>query len=220
MNKLISVNVGPIRQVAWRGRKYNTAIFKSPVDGPVALRKLNLDGDKQSDLSVHGGPDRSVYVYPAEHYEFWKAELNRPDLPWGIFGENFTTQGLLENNICIGDRIRIGAVVLTPTQPRMPCVKLGIRFGDPAIISRFMDTERSGFYMAVLEEGEVAAGDEIEILARDERRITVVELRRTYIAEDDPSAIRRMLSLPALSQDWREQFLERLAACDRTTPMV
>jgi MOSC domain-containing protein YiiM len=180
--KLLSVNVGAPREVHWKGKQYTTGIFKSPVEGRIALRTLNLDGDKQVDLSVHGGPDRAVYVYPAEHYDFWKVGLNRSILPWGSFGENLTTEGLLEDSVHIGDRIRFGSAVLTATQPRMPCVKLGIRFDDAAMVKRFFDTDRSGFYMAVVQEGEVAAGDEIEILSRDSHQMTVVELRRIYMA--------------------------------------
>jgi len=214
--QLISINVGQPREVEWKGMRYTTGIFKFPVDGSITLRKLNLDGDKQVDLSVHGGPDRPVYVYPAEHYGFWKAELNQPVLPWGSFGENFTTAGLLEEDVHIGDQIRIGSAVLMPTQPRMPCVKLSIRFGDAAMCKRFMDTERSGFYMAVVQEGEVAAGDSIEFVSRASGSMSIIDLRRVYLAKDDPAAIRRVLALTALSQDWREQFEKRLADCERT----
>jgi MOSC domain-containing protein YiiM len=216
--KLLSVSVGQPRDVDWKGKPYTTGIFKSPVEGRIALRTLNLDGDKQVDLTVHGGPDRAVYVYPAEHYDFWKAELSRPILPWGSFGENLTTTGLLEDAVHIGDHVRISSAILTATQPRMPCVKLGIRFGDAAMVKRFMDTERCGFYMAVVREGELAAGDDIEIVSRDEHQMSVVELRRIYLAADDPAAIRRVLELPALSADWRDQFLKRLAKCDQSIP--
>ncbi|HEX3999838.1 MAG TPA: MOSC domain-containing protein [Pirellulales bacterium] len=216
--KLISINVGQPRVVDWKGKEYTTGIFKYPVDGPIVLRKLNLEGDKQVDLSVHGGPDRPVYVYPAEHYDFWKTALNQPVLlPWGSFGENFTSSGILEDDIHIGDHIRFGSVVLMPTQPRMPCVKLGIRFNDAAMVKRFMETERCGFYMAVVKEGEVTAGDKIEIVSRAENSMSIIELRRIYMAKDEPAAIQRALNLPALSQDWREQFLKRLADCEPAT---
>ncbi len=191
--KLLSVNVGGPRDVEWKGKTYTTGIFKSPVEGRIALRSLNLAGDQQVDLSVHGGPDRAVYVYPGEHYEFWKRELGRPDLPWGSFGENLTSWGLLEDAIHIGDRIRFGSAVLTATQPRMPCVKLGIRLNDAGLVKRFYDTDRSGFYTAVLEEGEVGAGDDIEILSRDPHGMTVVELRQIYLAKGDAAAIHRVL---------------------------
>ena len=138
-------------------------------------------------------------------------------MPWGSFGENLTTTGLLENAIHVGDRIRIGSAVLTATQPRMPCVKLGIRFGDAGMVKRFMDTERCGIYMAVVQEGDVAAGDDIQILSRDEHQMSVLELRRIYSAPDEPAALRRVLDLPALSADWRDQFLKRLAECEQST---
>lgn len=212
MMKLVSINVGEPREIVWKGKQSTSGIFKSPVAGPVRLRKLNLDGDGQADLSVHGGPDRAVYIYPAEHYEFWKAELNKGELPWGSFGENFTTLGLSESDIQIGDRIRVGAVELMATQPRLPCYKLGIRFGDPGIIERFFDTERCGIYTAVVKEGTVAAGDEIEIVARAENSMSIVELRRIYLTPVPTSELRRVLSLPALSSDWRRQFEQRLAS--------
>ena len=216
MMKVVSVNVGAPRIVNWRGGQASTGIFKLPVPGPIVLRKLNFDGDRQADLSVHGGPDRAAYIYPAEHYELWKAELDRADLPWGIFGENLTTLGLSEADIRIGDQIRIGSAVVVATQPRMPCYKLGIRFGDSRMVTRFNATERCGIYVGVVEEGTVAAGDEIEILSRAPDSISIVELRRFYLAEyDDPAAVRRVLSLPALSHDWRVQFEERLAAADQ-----
>jgi MOSC domain-containing protein YiiM len=145
--KLLSVNVGPPRQVEWRGRIVSTGIFKSPVEGRVRLRTLNLDGDKQVDLTVHGGPDRAVYAYPSEHYDFWRAELNQPELPWGSFGENFTTAGLIEDAVHVGDQFRIGTALLTVTQPRLPCYKLGIRLNNAGLVNRFLQTDRSGFYM-------------------------------------------------------------------------
>ncbi len=212
--KLISVNVGPSREVEWRGNNISTGIFKSPVEGRIRLRTLSLDGDKQVDLTVHGGPDRAVYAYPSEHYEFWRAELNQLELPWGSFGENFTTAGLIEDAVHVGDRFRIGAAVLTVTQPRLPCYKLGIRFNDAQMVKRFLETDRSGFYMAVVEEGEVAAGDEIEVVSRDERQISIVELRRIYLSSEDPADIRRVLSVPALSADWRAEFTQLLANVD------
>ena len=160
--KIISVNAGGPRDVAWRGRIVRTSIWKNPVDGRVRVRALNIDGDEQSDLSVHGGEDKAVYVYPSEHYAFWG------DFPWGAFGENFTTEGLLEHDVRIGDRLRAGSAEFVVTQPRFPCYKLGIRFGSEKMIVRFLRSGRSGFYLAVLREGDVAAGDEIA-LVRGER---------------------------------------------------
>jgi MOSC domain-containing protein YiiM len=157
--KIISVNVGLPRLVLRNDEPVSTGIFKEPIAGRVMMRKLNLDGDRQSDLSVHGGPEKAVYVYPSEHYDFWKHELPDMDLPWGVFGENFTTTGLFETEVNIGDKFRIGAAEVMVTQPRMPCYKLGIRFGRADIIKRFLVSERSGFYLSVLKEGEVGAGD-------------------------------------------------------------
>ena len=161
--KIISVNVGLPRLVMRNGEPVSTGIFKEPVAGRVMLRTLNLDGDRQADLSVHGGPSKAVYVYPSEHYAYWKGELPEKDLPWGMFGENFSTAGLLESEINIGDKFHIGSADVMVTEPRMPCYKLGIRFGRTDIIKRFLVSERSGFYLAVLKEGEVGAGDQLEM---------------------------------------------------------
>jgi MOSC domain-containing protein YiiM len=154
--KLLSVNVGLPREIEWKEKVVRTSIFKAPVTGPVRVAKLNLDGDQQSDLSVHGGIDKAVYAYPSEHYAFWRREIPGMDLPWGVFGENFTTEGLLEEMVHIGDRFRVGSAEFVVTQPRMPCFKLGIRFNRSDIVKRFLQSGRSGFYFAVLKEGEVA----------------------------------------------------------------
>src|SRR5947199_7703459 len=176
--KLISVSVGRPRQVTWRGKSVMTSIWKSPVEGEVRVTTLNLQGDEQSNLSVHGGADKAVYVYPSEHYAYWRAELPGADLPWGAFGENFTTEGLLEEHVRIGDRLRVGSAEFVVTQPRMPCFKLGIRFDRPDMVKRFLHAGRAGFYLAVLVEGEVTAGDTIEFLARGENGITVADNAR------------------------------------------
>src|SRR5262245_38237937 len=147
--KLLSVCVGVPREVAWKGKTVTTAIFKQPVAGRIALRKLNLEGDRQADLSVHGGSDKAAYVYPAEHYTYWKAELPDRDLPWGSFGENFTTEGLLEESVHIGDRFRIGSAEVIVTQPRLPCYKLSVKFGLADMVKRFSDSRLTGFYVAV-----------------------------------------------------------------------
>jgi MOSC domain-containing protein YiiM len=179
--KLLSVNVGLPREVEWNGRMIRTSIFKAPVVGRVHVRKLNLDGDEQSDLAVHGGIDKAVYVYPSEHYAFWRNEFPNAELDWGTFGENLTTEGTLDDKaVHIGDRFRIGSAEFVVTQPRMPCFKLGIRFGRADMVKRFLHTRRNGFYFAVAEEGEVAAGDSIELIARDENGVTVA--RRFFVA--------------------------------------
>ena len=156
--KLISVQVGLPREVSWEGRTVTTGIFKEPIGGPVMVRTLNLDGDEQADLSVHGGPDKAVYVYPFEHYEYWRKELPGVKLPYGMFGENLTTEGLLEKDVNVGDRFRIGEAELVVRQPRMPCYKLGLKFQRADMVKRFLTSRRSGFYFAVLREGEVQAG--------------------------------------------------------------
>ena len=214
--KLVSVNVGLPREVDWKGRLVTTAIFKEPVPGRVALRALNLDGDRQADLSVHGGRDKAAYLYPAEHYDYWRKELAGRDLPWGSFGENCTTTGLLEDAVQIGDRLRIGSAEVVVTQPRLPCYKLGVRFGQADMVKRFADSRRTGFYVAVLKEGEVGAGDTIELLGRDERRITVADVTRLYLRDDeDIEKMRRALEIGALPEGWRTYFAEQVERSEK-----
>lgn len=160
--QLLSVNVGLPREVAVGGKTLRTSIFKTPVGGRLAIRDNNLDGDRQADLSVHGGVSKAIYVYPHEHYAFWRRELPDVELQPGHFGENLTSEGLLEDDVHVGDRLRIGSAELVVTQPRMPCSKLGVRFGRLDMVKRFLDSRRSGFYLAVAHEGAVAAGDPIE----------------------------------------------------------
>jgi len=196
----------------WNGAPVSTGIFKRPVEGRVMLRRLNLDGDRQADLSVHGGPSKAVYAYPSEHYEFWRAELPGVELPWGVFGENFTTEGLDETTTCVGDRFRVGAAEVLVTEPRMPCFKLGVRFGRPDIVKRFTASGRTGFYLAVAREGEVGAGDELELIERDGHGVTVAEITRLYVRDkDDFGAMRRALRVEALPEGWRDYFREQLA---------
>src|SRR5256712_12217225 len=165
--KLVSVNVGLPREVTWYGKIVTTAIFKQAVPGRVALRKLNLDGDRQADLTVHGGEHKAVYCYPVEHYAYWKKELPGRDLPVAIFGENFTIEGLVEDSVHLGDRFSIGSAEVIVTQPRLPCYKLGVRFQADDMVKRFLASARTGFYLAVTREGEVGSGDEIKPLPRD-----------------------------------------------------
>jgi len=209
--KIISVNVGLPRLVLRNDEPVSTGIFKEPVAGRVMMRKLNLDGDRQSDLSVHGGPEKAVYVYPSEHYDFWKHELPDMDLPWGVFGENLTTTGLFETEINIGDKFRIGAAEVMVTQPRMPCYKLGIRFGRADIIKRFLVSERSGFYLSVLKEGEVGGGDEFELIEKNAAAVKVVDVTRLYSSErENVDLMRRAIATEALPESWRTYFLKRL----------
>ena len=209
--KLISLNVGLPRIVESNGEPVTTGIFKEPVQGRVMLRTLNLDGDRQADLTVHGGVSKAVYGYPVEHYEFWKRELPEMDLPHGMFGENFTTEGLLEDQLNIGDRFRLGEAELIVTEPRMPCYKLGIKFGRTDIIKRFLQSRRTGFYFAVAKEGAVEAGDEIILLSRDSNNVTIADITRLYAFEkDDVKTLRRAVTLEALSESWREYLRKNL----------
>ncbi len=209
--RVISVNVGQPREVLWKGRTVTTGIFKEPVQGRVALRRLNLNGDKQADLSVHGGLDKAVYVYPAEHYSYWQKELCGMQFTWGVFGENFTTEGLLEEDVSIGDQFRIGSAELMVTQPRLPCYKLGVRFGRDDIVKRFMAAGRPGFYLRVLREGEVGAGDAIERMNREDDQVTVSDIFRLIGNErNDIATLRRAVQVKALPQVLRGHFLDRL----------
>jgi MOSC domain-containing protein YiiM len=209
--RLLSVNVGLPREVNWNGTTIMTGIFKEPVDGAVMLRRLNLDGDRQADLSVHGGISKAVYAYPAEHYDFWKKELPDMQLPYGMFGENLTTEGLLEDGVNVGDRFRIGEAELMVTEPRMPCYKLGIKFGRSDILRRFLASRRTGFYLAVLKEGRVKSGDSVELLSRDANNIAIADITRLYAFEkDDLGTLQRVVKLEALSESWRDYFQHQL----------
>ena len=209
--KIISVNVGLPRLVLRNGEPVSTGIFKEPVAGRVMMRTLNLDGDRQADLSVHGGPEKAVYVYPSEHYDFWKRELPDMDLPWGVFGENFTTTGLFETEVNIGDKFRVGAAEVMVTQPRMPCYKLGVRFGRAEIIKRFLISERSGFYLSVLKEGEVGAGDEFELLEKNTSAVRVIDVTRLYSSDKhNLDLLRQAIRTEALPASWREYFQTRI----------
>lgn len=209
--KIISVNVGLPRLVLRNDEPVSTGIFKEPVAGRVKVRTLNLDGDRQADLSVHGGPEKAIYVYPSEHYDFWKHELPDMDLPWGVFGENLTTTGLLETETNIGDKFRVGTIEVMVTQPRMPCYKLGIRFGRVDMIKRFLVSERSGFYLSVLKEGEIGAGDEFQLLEKNDSGVRVVDITRLYSSEKENVALlRRAIATQALPENWRDYFQQRL----------
>ena len=209
--KLLSINVGLPREIDWRGRSVRTSIFKAPAPGRVRVTQLNVEGDQQADLSVHGGAEKAVYVYPGEHYRFWREELPGVALPWGAFGENFTTEGLLEDTVHIGDRLRAGSAEFVVTQPRMPCYKLGLRFDRPDMVKRFLHSGRTGFYLAVLREGEVTAGDALELIAQDEHGITVSEVVSLYAADGaNQDLLRRASELPALPEGWRDYFRKRL----------
>jgi MOSC domain-containing protein YiiM len=209
--QVISVNVGLPRIVEWQGEAVETAIFKEPVHGPVAVHRLNLAGDRQADLTVHGGADKAVYAYPSEHYDLWRQELPKVDFPWGAFGENFTTAGLTEADVHVGDRLRIGTAELTVTQPRTPCFKLGLRFRRPDMLKRLLQSGRTGFYLAVAREGHAAEGDDIVVIARDPRAVSISDIVSLYASgRHDQALLRRASELPALPAGWREYFANRL----------
>ena len=209
--KLLSINVGLPREVEWRGKIVRTSIFKASVSGRVRVTRLNVQGDGQSDLSVHGGADKAVYAYPSEHYAFWRNELPGMDFPWGAFGENLTTQGLLEDKVHIGDRFRAGSAEFMVTQPRMPCFKLAIRFNRPDMVKQFLRSGRAGFYLAVIQEGDIGAGDSLDLVAEDNSHVTVADVVGLYAADAaNQDLLRRASELAALPESWREYFRERL----------
>jgi MOSC domain-containing protein YiiM len=209
--KILSANVGLPREVTWQGKLVTTGIFKEPINAPVMLRTLNLDGDQQADLAVHGGVNKAVYVYPSEHYGYWRTELPGVDLPWGMFGENFTTEGLLEEAIYIGDRFGIGETEVMVTEPRMPCYKLGIKFGRPDIIKRFLASRRTGFYFAVVRGGMVSAGDAIKLIGHEQQDIRVADITRLYAFEkNDLKGLRRAVGVDSLPESWKGYFQHQL----------
>ena len=204
---LISVQIGLPRSVLCNGEEVSTGIFKSPVQKRVRMNALDLEGDQQADLSVHGGPDKAVYVYPSEHYPYWKRQLPHVEFPWGSFGENLTTAGLLENEVHIGDSFAIGTAEVVVTQPRLPCFKLNLKFNRDDMVKRFLASHYSGFYLRVLREGEVGAGDEIVPVHRDENRVSVLDIFRLYLGESHSSELRsRALQVKYLSSSWREEL--------------
>jgi MOSC domain-containing protein YiiM len=209
--KIVSLNVGRPRLVVWEGRTVSTGIFKAPVAGRVALRTLNLDGDRQADLTVHGGAFKAAYAYPSEHYAYWRGELPGAELGWGAFGENFTTEGFDESGVRVGDRFRVGSAEVTVTTPRMPCYKLAARFGRADMVKRFLASGLCGFYFSVRREGEVGAGDRVELLGREEGGLTVAEAFRLYSHGGDAETLRRAVAAEALPESWRERFRQQLA---------
>lgn len=216
--QLVSLNTGLLTEVTWHGQSVITGIYKQPATGRVALRKLNLDGDRQADLTVHGGAYKAVYCYQLAHYDYWKRELPGRDLPLAMFGENFTIDGPPEDSVYLGDRLSVGSAELVVTQPRLPCYKLGIRFGLDDMVRRFLASGRTGFYLAVIREGEVGAGDEMEVIARDPNAVPVSEVTRLYVAkkfgDQDVASLRRALQVEALPESWKDYFREILERTD------
>nr|WP_255603525.1 MOSC domain-containing protein [Oscillochloris sp. ZM17-4] len=202
--RVISVNVGRPQTLEWQGRTVSTAIFKAPVAGAVVVRGQNLAGDEQADLTVHGGRHKAVYLYPSEHYAYWRAELPGVELGWGAFGENLTVEGL-DESIAVGDLLEVGTALLRVTEARMPCYKLGLRFGRPDMTKRFLQSRRTGFYAAIEREGELRAGDEIRHLLRGASDVTIADMVQIYgFPPRDPALAARVLALPDLSAPWRE----------------
>ena len=209
--KIISINVGLPREIFYDGKVIRTGIFKSPITGRVRVSALNIEGDRQADLSVHGGLNKAIYAYPSEHYEYWRKELPDDESPWGSFGENLSTEGLLEKELSIGDRLCVGSVELIVTEPRLPCYKLGAKFKRDDMVRRFLKSRRTGFYFAVTREGEIGAGDDIEFLSRDGNRVTVADITRLYAFEKhDLAGMRRAVEVKTLPDTWRDYFRGQL----------
>jgi MOSC domain-containing protein YiiM len=211
--KIVSLNVGLPREVIWHGQPVTTGIFKSPTSERVRLRTLNLDGDRQADLTVHGGEHKAVYCYPVEHYTYWQKKLPGRDLPLGVFGENFTTKGMLEQDVHLGDRFAINDAEVVVTQPRLPCYKLGIRFQADDMVKKFLASLRIGFYVAVTREGSVASGDEMIPVVQNASRISIADFLRLFLAKSlsdkDRASIQELYALPSVPLDWKQYFHER-----------
>jgi len=209
--KLLSLNVGRPRVIIYKGQSINTGIFKNPVSGRIMLRTLNLDGDRQADLSVHGGLFKAVYAYPIEHYDYWRTELPDTTLGAGDFGENFTTEGLSEHELHVGDRFQIGSSTIVVRQPRIPCYKLAAKFQRDDILERFLLSGRSGFYFSVEQEGEVEAGDSFEVISREPDAITIAEMNLLFVKDKyNSDLLQKAIATSALPEKWREYFLPRL----------
>ena len=209
--KIISVNVGRPRLIPWKGQIYSTGIFKDPVAGRVMLRKTNFDGDRQADLSAHGGPDKAAYGYPSEHYAYWRDILGRQDLPWGFFGENLTTEGMLETEISVGDQFRVGSAVVMAKTPRIPCLKLAAKFNRDTMIKDFLHSGYSGFYFSVVEEGEIGAGDQFQFLGGETPTLSIAEVNQLYISPaSNLELLERATQVKSMPASWRDYFQAKL----------
>ena len=216
MPKLISINISLPKEVDFEGQRVVTGIFKEPIEGRIILRTLNLDGDKQADLTVHGGPDKAGYAYPIEHYEFWRKVYPDMKMSNGMLGENFTTEGLMEADVNVGDIFRIGSSKVIATQPRMPCYKLGVKFGRMDVLKKFLASGRSGIYFKVLEEGEVGAGDSIIQIKKDTNRVSISDIVRLYASDrENIKLMRRAVKVEALPDGWKDYFYEQIRRVDR-----
>ena len=205
--KLLSVNVSLPREVPYRDGTLTTGIYKEPIEGRVWLGQLHLEGDGQADLKAHGGTYKAVYVYPHEHYAYWSTELGRDDLTYGQFGENFTVEGMLETDVNVGDTYRIGSALVQVTQPRVPCFKLAHKMGIPTFVKTFLQANRPGFYLRVLEEGEVGGGDEIELVQADPVGMSIAEMNHLlYFDNTNTENAKRALQVEGMSPGWRGSF--------------
>jgi MOSC domain-containing protein YiiM len=211
--KVVSVNVGLPRIVKFGKETVTTGIFKNPVDKRINLKKLNLEGDRQADLTVHGGPDKAVYSYPFEYYDFWKKEFPGISFNWGMFGENLTTEGLFESKVNVGDIFQIGSSQIVVTQPRMPCYKLGIKFGRMDVIKKFLESEKSGIYFKVIKEGEIGTNDTIKLIKKDDNNVTIKNIVELVTKEDKENTIlmEKAIKVQDLPQGWKQYFLEKLS---------
>jgi MOSC domain-containing protein YiiM len=211
--KIVSLNVGMPQEVLWHGQPVTTGIFKSPTSERIRLRTLNLDGDRQADLTVHGGEHKAVYCYPVEHYTYWQKKLPGRDLPLGVFGENFTTKGMLEQDVHLGDRFAINDAEVVVTQPRLPCYKLGIRFQADDMVKKFLASRRIGFYVAVTREGSVAAGDEMIPVVQNASAISIANFLQLFLTKSfsdaDRASLKELYALPSVPLDWKQYFRER-----------
>ena len=222
--RLLSLNVGLPREVDWKGRRVTTGIFKEPVQGRLMLRALNLDGDRQADLTVHGGTHKAVYAYSAAHYDYWRRELPGRELPFGMFGENLTIDDFPEAAVNVGDRFRLGTAELVVSQPRLPCYKLGIKFGRDDMVDRFLASGRTGVYFSVAREGDVGPGDELTLVDRDAGQVSVPEVTRLYLSTRygpaEAESARRAIRVEALPESWRRYFRERLQEFELGIPLA
>lgn len=211
--KIISVNVGLPIKVNFGREVVTTGIFKNPIQHRVKLNKLNLEGDKQADLTVHGGINKAVYAYPSEHYIFWKEEIKDFEYSWGTFGENLTTEGLFEDIVRIGDQFKIGSTKVMATQPRMPCYKLGIRFGRMDVIKKFLESGKSGIYFKVIKEGEIGINDTVKLIKKNNNDITIKNIVE-MVTKDEIENIELMektIQVPELPTGWKNYFVEKLS---------
>ena len=216
MPKILSVNVSLPKEIDFEGQEVITGIFKEPIEGRIMLRTLNLDGDKQADLTVHGGPDKAVYEYPIEHYEFWRKVYPDIEMPNGMFGENFTTEGLMEAQVNVGDVFRIGSSKVIATQPRMPCYKLGVKFGRMDVLKKFLASGRSGVYFKVLEEGEVGTGDPIIQIKKDTNRVGISDIVKLFSSDrENIKMMRRAIKVEALPEGWKDYFYEQIRRVEK-----